>query len=184
MKEIAIVCLLPEEITKYHQVLRHQITTKFKLDTSHNFPAHITLKYGFPVRNLAEIESVVEEFCISETRRTSWRLCDFNRFLNPPKYVVFIDAVALKGARAVHARFLNKLREINWVQWGPYDNGDMHYHVTLATQGLTSENHEAVWSFVNQQSKPDFEVLFDNLALVQIEDESATIYKTYRFPLV
>ena len=182
MKEIAIICLLPEEVNRYYKELRQKIGDQFGLDMKRNIPAHITVKYGFPVENVDEIEKMAEEFCMSETGRAKWTLRDFGRFVNPDKYVVFIEAVPSTETRKAHARFLDKLRQINWVQWGPYDNINLHYHVTLAVRGITSENHEAVWSFVNQQKKPKFAVHFDNLALVEIEEDSGSVYKTFSFP--
>ncbi len=180
MIKIGIVCLLPEEVSNYYQELRLKIATEFGLDVNFSVPAHITVKYPFPVKATDEIEKVAQEFCMSQTK-TKWTLCDFDRFINPDKYVVFIDAIPTKKTRKAHASFLNKLQKISWVQWGQFDNVDLHYHVTLATQGITSENFGAIWSFVNQQEKPDFEVFFDNLALVRIDEDKRSVYKTYRF---
>jgi len=181
MEEIGIICLLPEEAGQYYRKLRLKIATEFGLDVNHNVPAHITVKYRFPVKDIGEIEKAAQDFCRSQAK-TKWMLRSFNHFVNPDNYVIFIDAIPSKETRNAHASFLNRLRRINWVQWGQFDNSDLHYHITLATQGITSENFEAVWSFVNQQEKPNFEILFDNLALVQIDEDSRSIYKIYRFP--
>lgn len=181
MKEIGIICLLPEEVSSYCQELRLKIATQFGLTVKSNVPPHITVKYRFPVKVIDEIEKVAQEFCMFQTK-TKWRLHGFNHFINTDKYVIFIDAIPSKETRKAHASFLNRLRKIRWMQWGQFDNANLHYHVTLATQGITAENFESVWSFVNQQEKSDFEVFFDNLALVQIDEDSRSVYKTYRFP--
>ena len=103
----------------------------------------------------------------------------FSHFKNDDDYVIFIDVVASEETRKAHARFLDRLREINWVKWGPFDNANLHYHVTLVAQSLTPDNFEAVWSFVNEQEEPNFESFFDNLTLVQINEDSRSVYKTY-----
>ena len=180
MREISIICLLPEEVSGYYQALRLKIAMQFGLEINPNVPAHITLKYPFPVENIDEIEKAAEEFCRSQPK-TKWRLHGFNHFINPDKHVVFIDAIPSKETRAAHASFLDRLKRIGWVQWGVFDNADLHYHVTLATKGITSKNFEAIWLFVNQQEKPDFEVCFDNLAFVQIDGDERFVSQTYRF---
>ena len=181
MKEIGVICLLPEKVNNYYNDLRLKVATRFGLEVNHNVPAHITLKYHFPVESIEAIEKETKEFCMSQIR-TKWVLDNFGHFINPDKYVVFIDAIPSQETRKAHASFLNRLRKINWVQWGSFDNADLHYHVTVASKGITSENFETIWAFVNQQKKPDFEVFFDNLALVQKEGDNRSIYKIYRFP--
>jgi 2'-5' RNA ligase len=181
MKEIAIIYLLPEEVSNYYQVLRHKIAERFGLEFNHNIPAHITLKYGFPIENLGEIERVMQDFCVSQPK-AKWELHDFNYFVNPEKNVVFIDAKPSKNIRKVHASFIDNLKKIDWVQWRQFDNANFHYHVTLASNGISSDNFVEVWSFLNQQIKPNYEVNFDNLALFRIDIEPPIVYKTYRFP--
>lgn len=181
MIEIGLICLLPEEPSNYYQELRQKIAAGFGLPVIPNVPAHITVTYPFPVKSTNRIEKVAEDFCMSEIR-TKWTLYDFGHFINPDKYVVFIDALPTKETRKVHARLLNRLRKISREQWEPFDIAKWRYHVTLATHGITSENFEAVWSFVNRQEKPNFEAFFDNLALVQKDGDNRFVYKTYRFP--
>jgi 2'-5' RNA ligase len=180
MKEIGIICLLPEEVNNYCQELRLKIAMQFGFQVNFNIPAHITVKYCFPVEDVDEIEKMVQEFCAFPVK-VKWLLQDFSHFANDNNFVVFIDAVASEETRKAHSGFLDRLREISWVQWGEFDNANLQYHVTLAAQGITAENFESVWSFVNQQEKPNYEVFFDNLTLIQIDEDSRSIYKIYQF---
>lgn len=148
MKEFAIICLLPEEVNNYYQVLRQEIANQFGLEVNHNVPAHITMKYGFPIDSIDEIAEVAHKFCLSHPK-TKWELLDFGHFINSDKYVVFIDSIPTEETRKVHTIFLDKLRNINWVNWGQFDSANTHYHVTLASKGITSENFKQVWSFLN-----------------------------------
>ena len=159
MKEIGIICLLPEETDHYCQALRSKIAAEFGLDTNLSVPAHITLKYHFPVQDIDAIERVAHDFCLSQAK-TSWTLYGFNYFMNANQYVIFIDVIPSSETRQAHASFLDKLRKINWVEWGQFDNANLHYHVTLAAQGITSENFEGIWSFVNEQENPNFDLFF------------------------
>ena len=171
---------MPDEVRDYHQELRLKLVSQFGLRVNINVPAHITIKYPFDVEDTDEIEKVVQEFCDTQVK-TEWMLQGFNHFINKDNYVVFIDVVSSAETRIAHSNFLDKLRKISWVQWGQFDTADLHYHVTLATHGLTADNFDAVWSFLDQQEKPNFKVFFDNLALVQIEENSRSVYKTFLF---
>ena len=178
MNEIGIICILSEEVRNYQKDLRQKIVTQFGLPNIVNpIPTHITIKYRFPLENLDEVEQAVQEFCIAENK-TKWSLLGFNYFSNNDDYVVFIDVLAPQETRKAHARFLDRLREINWVQWGEFDNADLHYHVTLAAKGITIENFEKVWAFVNQQEKPSIESYFDNITLIKITEGIGSVYKT------
>jgi hypothetical protein len=180
MLEIGIICILPDEVKNYQRELRQKMATQFDLEGVANpiIPAHITIKYRFPVQNLAELEKALQEFCLTQSK-TKWLVQGFSHFKNDDDYVIFMDVIPSAETRQAHASFLDKLREISWVQWGPLDNANLHYHVTLSAQGITSENFAAVWAFVNQQEKPDFQAFFDNLSLVQITESSRSVYKTY-----
>ncbi len=180
MNEIGIICILPEEIRNYQRDIRQKIATRFGFSeiTNSIIPTHITIKYRFPIENLDEVEKIVQEFSLAQSK-TKWLIQGFSHFKNDDGFVIFIDVVASEETRKAHADFLDRLREIGWVKWGELDNANLHYHVTLVAQSLISENFEAVWSFVNEQEKPNFESFFDNLTLVQINEDSRSVYKTY-----
>lgn len=178
--EIGVICILPEEVRIYQENIRQKIAQQFgfsQIATS-TIPTHITIKYRFPIGNLDEIEKVVHEFSLAQSK-TKWLLQGFSYFNKNDSYVIFIDVIASEETRKAHAEFLDRLRKIRWVKWGEFDNANLHYHVTLIAEGVTSENFEAVWSFVNEQEKLNVELHFDNLTLVKINENSRSIYKTF-----
>lgn len=182
MEKLGIVCLLSKEINLYHLALRQKIASQFGIDEiAHpKTPAHITIKYPFPVKTLADIEKSVQDFSLLY-KKTAWQLQGFGFFKKKDGYVIFIDVIPSKEMRKTHINFLSQLREINWVQWGQFDNANLHYHVTLGAHGITSTNFDAIWSFLQQQEQPYFNLYFDNLSLVKITEESRSIYRTYWF---
>jgi len=181
MVEIAIICLLPKEVNTYYRTLRKKLAENFGLQMNYDVPAHITLKYGFPVEDLNEIEKVVEQFFLSSPI-TKWFLRDFGFFNNLDKYVVFIDAIPAVDTRTTHSALLENLRKIQWVKWRQFDTSDLHYHVTLASNGITSDNFADVWSFTKQFEKPNFDVYLDNLAIFRIEKDPPFVHSLFHFP--
>lgn len=180
MNEIGIICLLPEEIGTYQRELRQKIAANFGLDGIANpqVPAHVTLKYPFPVENLEVIKQAVQEFSLAQPR-TKWLIKGFNYFDTSNDYVIFIDVLPSEAMRKAHASFLEQLKKFEWVKWGAFDHASLHYHVTLGSRGINSENFAPVWSFINQQPSLNIECFFDNLSLVQITAEARSIIKTY-----
>lgn len=180
MDEYGIVYLLPDDIAEYHRQMRGRIEETFNLtgNTELHAPSHITLKYRFQAEEIQEVERVLREFSATQTK-TTWLLNGFNYFANSESNVIFIDILPSPDVRIAHARLLDGLRQINWMQWGPFDNADLHYHITLAHEGVTTENFHQVWSFIQQHESPNIELSFDHLALLKISEEGATVYKQY-----
>lgn len=180
--QIGIVCLLPEKINLYHLSIRQMIASRFGLEeiAQPKTPAHITIKYPFPVKNFTEIEEAVLNFSLSH-RKARWQLNGFGNFKKNDGHVIFIDVIPFEETRGLHALFLEELRKINWIQWGQFDNANLHYHVTLGTHGITANNFDKIWSFLQQQKQPDFDLYFDNLSLIKITEESRSIHKTFWF---
>src|SRR5690554_6727066 len=178
MSEYGIVYLLPETVREYHEPLRLHVEKRFGLtdSTRLNAPSHITMKYRFEAQNITEVEDVLSDFAKSQAK-TNWSLNGFGRFINSDFYVIFIDVAASQGARMAHARLLEQLRKLSWIQWRPYDHAALHYHVTIANRGLTAENFQAVWDYVHQLPRPTFDLFFDNLALLKIESGIHTVYR-------
>lgn len=181
LHEFGIVYLLPNAAAKYHRELRLKIEEEFRLtgSTQSNVPSHITMKYRFNTENIEEVKNILQEFANSQVK-TKWLLKGFNHFVNTDSFVIFIDVVPSPETREAHAQFLDALRRLDWMQWSPFDNANLHYHVTLAHKGITAENFETIWTFVIQQEPPDFELFFDNFALLKISDGIHSVYKEYR----
>lgn len=179
MKEVGIISLLSKEINDYSLSLRKRLVEKFDLDINFQVPAHITLKYKFPVVDISVIEQVAEKFCSVQVK-TRLKIQGFNVFENPDHHVVFMDVSASNQVREIHAHFLDRLRKIDWVSWGELDHADLHYHVTLVN-GVPDDKILEIWNFVMQLEEPDFETYFDNLTFVAIDDSVRSIYQTYCF---
>ncbi len=181
MTEIAILYLLPEPVASYHCSFRRKIEEQFHLGGPTEFPVppHITMKYRSLVNNLEQLQGVIQTYCCSQVK-TPWKLQGFNYFEKYDQFVIFVDVVPSEETRKAHARLLEHLRQITWLQWGPFDRADLHYHVTVASKGVIRENFQAVWSFLQQQMYPKADLFFDNLALIEVADETHTVYKKYR----
>jgi 2'-5' RNA ligase len=182
MNEYGIVYLLPDDVAKFHQELRLKIEEKFNLtgQLKPHAPTHITMKYRFQAQEITEVENVLCQFSMNQTP-TRWSLKQFNTFVNDNNFVIFIDVEPSPETREAHRQFLKQLQQIDWMQWGEFDHRNLHYHITLAHRGLTPENFGDVLDFVHQQDSPNFDLFFNSLTLLKINNGIHQIYKTFLF---
>jgi 2'-5' RNA ligase len=138
------------------------------------------LKYGFPVEDMEMIERITEQFVLSKPKM-KWFLHDFGYFHNLDKYVMFIDATPAENTRNVHEGLFIDLRKISWVSWSQFDTTDLHYHITLASNGITSKNFSEIWSYLDQVEKPDFEVQLDCLSLIRTDIDPPSEQRLFCF---
>lgn len=179
--EYAIIYLLPEPAWSYFIDLWSKVEDTFRLTgrSQPKTPPHITLKYQFMTADLTEVERALTEFAAT-TPPTPWAIRGYNRFISADNYVIFLEIIPTPAVRVAHGGLLERLRPIPWMQWDRYDHTDLHYHATVALRGLTDANFAAVWAFINAQPPPDFAPSFDSVALLKIDRDIDTVYKTYQ----
>jgi len=178
--EYALINLLPVPVRRYHLDLWDKVDHAFGLTgrAGPKAPPHITLKYGFEATDLTELEQALARFAAT-TRPTPWSIRGYNHFITPGNYVIFLEVIPSPAVRVAHAALLDELRALPWMRWNEYDNGDLHYHATIAHRGLTDDNFDAVWRFVNAQPPPDFDVNFDNVTLLEIKEDFDAVQQTF-----
>ena len=183
MDQFGIAYLLPEPAKSYHEQLCLDIENEFELQHTKvlSLAPHITLKYPSEVPSMDELDEVLEGFCQNQPK-TPWSLHGFGHFKSTDQHVIFVDVDPSPEIRITHARLLEDLRKLSWIQWGTFDHAELHYHVTAACKGLTADTFENVWRYVTAHSEPDFDLYLDSLALIKIDPGSVhSIYKQYLF---
>ncbi|MFO7664887.1 MAG: 2'-5' RNA ligase family protein [Chloroflexota bacterium] len=180
VSQYGIVYLLPPPAAARHQQLFETIEARFGLTgrTRPNAPAHLTLKYCFEVADVKPVIDTLADFAATE-RPAPWRLEGFAAFSDGDQPTIFIDVRPSAAVRAAHGRLLDRLRAFDWMEWQRYDGPNLHFHATLAHRGLTPKNFDAVWHFVNELEPPRFELVFDNVALLLIENDIHTVYRRF-----
>lgn len=179
--EYALIYTLPEPARSYYLDLGAKVESEFALTgrSKPKTPPHITLKYAFETNDLTEVERALEEFTAT-TLPAPWSVRGYNHFSAPGNYVIFLEVIPKPAVRVAHAALLERLRPIPWMRWDQYDNADLHYHVTVVHRGLTGANFASVWTFINAQPPPDFDLHLDAITLLRINKDVDTVYKTYR----
>ena len=181
MQEYGIVYLLPGPVADYQRELRLKIEKAFELtgNIRRNAPPHITLKYRFQTEDIGPVERLLSEFTATQSK-TQWSIQGFNTFEHLEHFVIYMDVVPTPEAKQAHSRLTQQLETIDWMQWKPFDGANLTFHATLAHKGLTPANFKQVMRFVEQQKRPNFDLFFDNVTLLEINSNVHTVYRRFQ----
>lgn len=171
-----IVSLLSGAVENYHQKLVEEISERFDVVTlaKQKAPTHFTLKDIFDADDIEELDRVLEEFARNH-KPARIALEGYNRF---DDNVIFMDIKFSDEARQLFANFINTLKEISWMQWGPYDDENRVFHCSLAYFDI-KDKYKDICKFLLHNYSYSFETFFDNISIYRQEGENWELYKSY-----
>ncbi len=158
-----ICCLLRGEVEEYQHDLVIELADRFgfMMTKKMSFPTHFTLKYLFACDDIKDIERLIERFS-SEHKKTPVSVGGFGSFA--PR-VIFVDVRLSAEAEIVFRKFIEELRKLAWMTWGPYDGEDLCFHSSLAED--CSEKFQEAWEYVQNKEQEFFDCLFDNITILK-----------------
>ena len=166
-----ITHLIKGEAAEYQSRLARQIAEKFNVpNVTDRVAPHLTFKSPFEAINIKEVELLLLGWA-RRTRPSKMRMKDFGNFR---RRIVFIDVLASAEARVAIDDLIEDLHFVPWLSWDPTDRAK-HFHATVANlrQG---RKFGAVWQFVRNFS-PDFDIILDNVAILNLKRDRWHIYK-------
>lgn len=172
-----IVSLLGGAVQNYHQKLVEEISEKFNVDflAKQKAPTHFTLKDVFETEAIEELDKKLKAF-VRVHKPARIFLEGYNRFDDS---VIFMDIKFTEAARLLFEQFIDELKEIPWMQWGPYDDENRKFHCSLAYFDI-KEKYKEICRFLLENYSYSFEAYFDNIAVFIQNGESWEHYKTYK----
>ncbi len=172
MKKYFIAYVLEGEAKDWHYALAKQISERFGTAKIHEkFPPHVTICRPFSREDVGDVCEYIQEWQKTFSRTGIFVIKDFGYF---DDRVVFAKA----EPDAVVRREVDALRKILSPLLPPEDYPVWNPHTTLANY-LNSEQKQTIWAFVQTLPKPDFTVLFSNVALLEL-DEKSQIYRIFK----
>ena len=173
-----IVSLLDGKVERYHQKLVEEISERFQVDflAKQKAPTHFTLKDMFEAEDIEELDCLLKDFVVSH-KPAIITLEGYNRF---DDNVIFMDIKLSEEARSLFDDLMKLLKNIPWMEWGPYDDENRKFHCSLAYFDI-KEKYKDICRFLLKSYSYSFEAYFDNITVFQQEGESWKLYKTYSF---
>lgn len=169
-----IAYLLDDSVTKYHHSLVNELSERFDLNIGIGlFPTHITLKAPFVVIDVTEIKEALREFA-STHYAPSFTIQKFGCF---DKRVVFLDVSLNEILSTVVWDMQNAIKKIPNLSWGEHEPLK-NLHITVA-KNFDSTKFNAIWSYLMQKNAPLFELSFNNIALLRLENNVWVVDSIY-----
>ncbi|HYE09758.1 MAG TPA: 2'-5' RNA ligase family protein [Patescibacteria group bacterium] len=171
-----IVSLLSGTVKNYHQKLVEEISERFDAVflANQKAPTHFTLKDIFEADDISELDRILEEFARNH-KPAGISLEGYNRF---DDNVIYMDISFSEEARQLFTHFISRLKEIKWMQWGPYDNENRIFHCSLAYFDI-KDKYRDICRFLLANHSYSFEAFFDNVAIYRQVGENWELYKSY-----
>jgi 2'-5' RNA ligase len=175
-----VVYLIKGEAKKYHENIARNLSKRFgfKCETDHIMP-HITLKYFNPPfgtkKDIADVEKAIGELCKTQ-KKSSLKLSSFGNF---GQNVVFIKVKPSKEMQATFDNLILELKKIKSVVWNQFDGKNMTFHSTLSTQ-FCQKDFPDIMKYLETVEKPDFNLNFDNVTILQKRKTNWKIYKEFK----
>lgn len=169
-----IAYLLDDSVAKYHHSLVNELSERFDLNIGTGlFPTHITIKAPFDTDDATEIKEALRKVA-STHYAPSFTLQNFGYF---DKRAVFLDVSLNEILSTVVWDVQNAIKKVPDLQWREHEPLK-NLHVTVA-KNFDSTKFNAIWGYLMQKNAPLFELSFDNIALLRLENNVWVVDNIY-----
>lgn len=169
-----IVCLIKGEALVYHENLVKDICERFNVKRQ-RLPAHFTIKAPFETDNIEEVKKLTEEFC-NNNISTPIVINNFGFFR---ENVIFMDIKASKECITTNGRYIDRLKNLTWLEWKKNEGKNKVFHCTVVTK-LSPEKFHSIWDYVSGL-ECSFNTQFDNISILKWDKDRWVTFKEYRF---
>jgi 2'-5' RNA ligase len=164
----------------------HEAMTRGLVETLDAFPIHdhvvphLTLKRWFELdqAGIEEVYKVLDTFVTTQTQ-SGYRLHGLNNF---GEGVIYIGVDSSKemsqGARDLMA-ILHTVKDMTFDE---IDAIEDNFHATVAMRALKPFNFKQTWDYLQAQEALDFNLNFDNIALLKKEGEKWVPARIWEIP--
>lgn len=169
-----IAYLLDDSVAKYHHSLVNELSERFELSIGIGlFPTHITIKAPFDTDDATEIKEVLREFA-STHYSPSFTIQKFGCF---NKKVVFLDVSPNEMLSTIVWDVQNAIKKIPDLSCGEHEPLK-NLHITV-TKNFDSAKFNAICRYLMQKNAPLFELSFNNIALLRLENNVWVVDSIY-----
>jgi len=171
-----IVYLLSGNAKKHAERLIKDVSKKFKAPFvySRKQPPHITLKYRFEIKNVKEVENVLDEVCKSSPPSTF----EIGGIGNFDKEVLFLKVKPSKETVKIHTKLVKELKKLD-LDWNEFDKSlSKNFHVCIAMQDIGDKFNE-IKRYLKKSDKK-FKIKFNKIFLIKKPKTKWIIQKEFR----
>lgn len=161
-------------IEKFHYDLVHDVALHFGLKVRAGyFPTHITIKAPFETEDTTVLKAELKKFTKSHHAST-FSIHNFGHFGDN---VIFLDVTLPEETSLTVTALQDTLKQLPELSWGEHEPL-RHLHITVAKKDI-AEKFDDIWNYLREKRAPQFDLLFDNIALLRFENDVWVVDSTY-----
>lgn len=172
-----IAYIANNEVQEFFKEITEELGIKFAVaNLSKRVPAHITLVYPFESDNCAAIELQLEKVSQS-IKPVSFTIGGFERFTDNKKTIF----MKVEGSDAFYESVKSCIVSIGtFDEDRKFDLHDRKFHISIV-RNLNPEISDAVTAYLENQSIPHFDSIFNNIALLEFRNDIWKIKRVFNF---
>jgi 2'-5' RNA ligase len=172
----SIFYLLSGEAKKYNEKLMRESADvsgeRYVVDVS-KLPPHITLRSPFEFDDFKKLDSLLKDFA-KKQKKTKIRFKSFGNFR---RFVSFMKPSFSVGTKIIQKELIKELDKKLRIRPHEFDVKH-HPHATIC-YGNNKEQFNLIWNYLKKQKKPNFELEFNEIALMEKVDNQWAVKKKY-----
>jgi len=163
-----IVHLIRGEARQAHEDITKDLVQKFDSFTLHDrIPPHLTLKRWFEL-DKGDMDSLYQTLglFVSNHNQSKYFLKGFGHFRTD---VIYVDVIPSEKLLVDLRKLSTELHKVPNLMFDEFDLIENDLHATVAMAALKPFDYEQMWYYLNSKPMPDFDMKFDNIAVMKRE---------------
>lgn len=176
-----IVHLIRGEAGKAHEAITRDLAERFDSFPIHDrIVPHLTLKRWFELdeQGLENVRRVLDSFATSHTQ-SDYKLRGFGHF---EEGVIYVDVEPSLEMTLAARDLMSAMHGVEGMTFDEYDDIEGDFHATVAMRALKPFDYNQLWSYLNSTEGMDFDMKFDNVAILKREENKWVVDRVWELP--
>ncbi|MSU74266.1 hypothetical protein EXS57_00630 [Candidatus Kaiserbacteria bacterium] len=173
--------LIRGEAKTEHEKITRDLSEKFGTFPIHDrIPPHLTLKRWFELddASMETLYVILDDFATSH-KQSGYRLQGFGHY---GEDVIYMDVKPSPETSAAVRDLMEALHGVDKMTFDEFDEMEDDLHATLVFGALKPFEFTPVWDYLNTQERIDFNMTFDNIAVLKRNEDKWVVERIWELP--
>lgn len=178
-----IVHLIRGEAGEAHEAITRDLTEKFDTFPIHDrIVPHLTLKRWFELdgAGMESVRNMLDMFAAAHTQ-SDYRLHGYGHF---GEDVIYVDVKPSAEMSAIARDLMKSLHSIEGMTFDEFDGVEDDFHATVVMGALKPFSYAQIWDYLNAKEAMDFNMKFDNIALLKREADKWVVDQVWELKAI
>lgn len=178
-----IVHLIRGKAQEAHEAITRDLVEKFDAFPIHDrIVPHLTLKRWFELdeSGMASVYAALNDFSQLH-KQSEYKLGRFDHF---GEGVIYVDVKSSPEMDAAVRDLMTAMHGIEGMTFDEFDGIEHDFHATVMMRALKPFDYEKAWAYLNSTKGMDFDMKFDNIAVLKKEEDKWVVDRVWELPLL